>query len=82
MIIAPADPKQVLRLTAIGYGLSPRQQEVVDLTVRGASTKQISQALYISEYTVKDHPCRIFGKVGVRGRRSLVRRFYLDTILP
>ncbi len=82
VIIAPAGPKEVLRLTAIGYGLSPREQEVVDLVVRGASTKQISRALYISEYTVKDHLKNIFGKVGVRGRRALVKQLYLNTILP
>jgi DNA-binding CsgD family transcriptional regulator len=82
VIIAPAGPKEVLRLTALGYGLSPREQEVVELAVRGASTKQISQALYISEYTVKDHLSNIFGKVGVRGRRALVKQLYLDTIFP
>ena len=82
MIIAPAGPKEVLSLSAIGYGLSPREQEVVDLTVRGASTKQISQALYISGYTVKDHLSNIFGKVGVRDRRSLVKQLYLNTIFP
>jgi DNA-binding CsgD family transcriptional regulator len=82
VIIAPAGPKEVLRLTAIGYGLSPREQEVVDLAVRGASTKQISRALYISEYTVKDHLSNIFEKVGVRGRRALVKQLYLNTIFP
>jgi DNA-binding CsgD family transcriptional regulator len=82
VVIAPAAPKEVLRLTAIGYGLSPREQEVVDLAVRGASTRQISQALYISEYTVKDHLKNIFGKVGVRGRRALVKQLYLNTIFP
>jgi DNA-binding CsgD family transcriptional regulator len=82
VIIAPARPKEVLRLSAIGYGLSPREQEVVDLAVRGPSTKQISQALYISEYTLKDHLKNIFVKVGVRGRRALVRGLYLDTLLP
>ena len=82
VIIAPAGPKEVLRLTASGYGLSPREQEVVELAVRGASTKQISQALYISEYTVKDHLKNIFGKVGVRGRRALVKQLYLNTIFP
>jgi DNA-binding CsgD family transcriptional regulator len=81
VLLAPAGPKEVLRLTATGYGLSPREQEVV-MTVRGASTRQISQALYISEYTVKDHLSNIFGKVGVRGRRALVKRLYLDTIFP
>jgi DNA-binding CsgD family transcriptional regulator len=82
VIIAPAGPKEELRLTAIGYGLSPREQEVVELAVRGASTRQISQALYISEYTVKDHLSNIFGKVGVRGRRALVKQLYLNTIFP
>ena len=55
---------------------------MVDLGVRGASTRQISQTLYISEYTVKDHLKNIFGKVGVRGRRALVKQLYLETILP
>jgi DNA-binding CsgD family transcriptional regulator len=82
VVIAPAGPKEVLRLRAIGYGLSPREQEVVGLAVRGASTKQISKALFISEYTVKDHLKNIFGKVGVRDRRALVKQLYLDTIFP
>ena len=82
VIFALAGPKEVLRLSAIGYGLSSREQEVVDLVVRGASTRQISKTLHISEYTVKDHLKNIFGKVGVRGRRALVKQLYLDTILP
>lgn len=80
--IAPTEPKQVLGLTALGYGLTRREQEVIDLVVRGASTRQISQALFISEYTVKDHLAHIFDKVGVRGRRELTKRLYLDTIFP
>ena len=80
VIIAPAGPKQVLGLTTIGYGLSPREHEVVDLVIRGASTRQIAQALIISEYTVKDHLANICEKVGVRGRRELVKRLYLNTI--
>ena len=82
VVIASAGPKEVLRLTAMGYGLSPREQEVVGLAVRGASTKQISRVLYISEYTVKDHLKNIFGKVGVRDRRALVKQLYLNTIFP
>jgi DNA-binding NarL/FixJ family response regulator len=50
--------------------------------VRGASTRQISHALYISEYTVQDHLSNIFDKIGVRDRRSLVKRLYLDAIFP
>jgi DNA-binding CsgD family transcriptional regulator len=81
VIIAPAGPKEVLRLTTLGYELSRRELEVVDLVVRGASTRQMAQELYISEYTVKDHLSNIFEKVGVRGRRQLVKRLYLNTVL-
>jgi DNA-binding CsgD family transcriptional regulator len=50
----------------------------VDLVVRGLSTKQICQTLFISEYTVQDHLSHVFDKVGVRGRRALVKRLYLE----
>ncbi len=82
IVIEPSGPKAVTWLRATAYGLSPRERNVVDLIVRGASTKQISQALYISEYTVQDHLSNIFDKIGVRDRRALVKRLYLDAIFP
>ncbi len=54
---------------------------MVDLVVRGLSTKQISRTLFISEYTVQDHLSNVFDKVGVRGRRALVKRLYLDSLV-
>jgi DNA-binding CsgD family transcriptional regulator len=82
VVIAPTVPKEVLRLSTLSYELSRREREVVDLVVRGASSKQIAEACYISEYTVKDHLASVFEKVGVRGRRELVKRLYLNTIFP
>jgi DNA-binding CsgD family transcriptional regulator len=82
IVIEPSGPREVAWLRATAYGLSPREREVVDLVVRGASTRQISQTLYISEYTVQDHLSNIFDKIGVRDRRALVKRLYLDAILP
>jgi DNA-binding CsgD family transcriptional regulator len=67
-------------LKTSAYGLTKREREVVDLVVRGASTKQISASLYISEYTVQDHLSSVFEKVGARGRRALVKRLYLDSL--
>ncbi len=43
---------------------------------------KVSRALYISEYTVQDHLSNIFDKIGVRDRRALVKRLYLDAIFP
>jgi DNA-binding CsgD family transcriptional regulator len=80
IVIEPSGPREVTWLRATAYGLSLRERNVVDFIVRGASTKQISQALYISEYTVQDHLSNIFDKVGVRDRRALVKRLYLDAI--
>jgi DNA-binding NarL/FixJ family response regulator len=49
-------------------GLTPREQEVLLLLVRGRSNKEISSALRISEDTVKSHLKTLFAKLGVRDR--------------
>jgi DNA-binding CsgD family transcriptional regulator len=50
--------------------------------VQGASTREISRALYISEYTVQDHLSNVFDKVGVRARRALIKRLLFDNLYP
>jgi DNA-binding NarL/FixJ family response regulator len=62
--------------------LSSREQEVTEFVVRGASTRQIARALYITEDTVQKHLQNTFDKVGVRSRQALVKRLYLDTLFP
>jgi DNA-binding CsgD family transcriptional regulator len=80
IVIEPARPREVAWLKTSAYDLSDREREVVDLVARSLSTKEISNALYISEYTVQDHLSNVFDKVGVRGRRALVKRLYLDSL--
>jgi DNA-binding CsgD family transcriptional regulator len=82
VIIEPSRPQELAWLRASAYGLSEREREVVDLVLQGASTKEISQALYISEYTVQEHLSNAFDKVGVRGRRALVKRLFFDNLYP
>ncbi len=82
IIVEPAKPEEVAWLNAAAYGLSPREEEVVRIVVRGFSTKQISQALFISENTVQRHLSNVFEKVGVRSRRELVKRLFFDNLLP
>src|SRR5215204_88234 len=82
IVIQPAKPEEVAWLNVAAYALSPREEEVVKLIVRGASTRQISQTLYISEYTVQNHLSNIFEKVGVRNRREIVKRLFFDNIYP
>jgi DNA-binding CsgD family transcriptional regulator len=80
IVIEAAGPREVAWLKTSAYGLTKRERQVVDLVVRGASTRQISRTLYISEYTVQDHLSNIFEKVGERGRSALVKRLYLESL--
>jgi DNA-binding CsgD family transcriptional regulator len=80
VVVEPSRPQELAWLRASAYGLSPRERAVVDLVAQGASTKEVSQALYISEYTVQDHLSNAFDKVGVRGRRALLKRLFFDNL--
>jgi DNA-binding CsgD family transcriptional regulator len=82
VVIEPAKPEEVAWLNVTAYGLSPREEEVVKLAVRGLSNRQISQSLHISENTVQRHLSNIFEKVGVRSRRELVKRLFFENLLP
>ena len=82
VVVEPSRPQELAWLRASAYGLSARERAVVDLVAQGASTKEISQALYISEYTVQDHLSNAFDKVGVRGRRALLKRLFFDNLYP
>jgi DNA-binding CsgD family transcriptional regulator len=53
------------------HEISRRESEVVRLICQGYSNQQISDALFISLQTVKDHTHRIFVKTGVRNRVQL-----------
>ena len=53
------------------HEISKRESEVVRLICQGYSNQEISDALFISLQTVKDHTHRIFVKTGVRNRVQL-----------
>jgi DNA-binding CsgD family transcriptional regulator len=82
VVITPAGPAEMVQLRTTAYGLSAREKEVVDLIVRGFSTRQISRSLYISESTVQGHLSHVFDKVGVKSRRELLKHLFLDNLSP
>jgi DNA-binding CsgD family transcriptional regulator len=82
IVIQPPGPREMLWLNAARYGLTARERAVVELVVRGFSTAQIAAALYISKYTVQEHLCSAFDKVGVRDRYALVKQLFFDNIYP
>jgi DNA-binding NarL/FixJ family response regulator len=48
--------------------LSPREMQVLELTTKGASNKEIASMLVISRQTVKNHMSSILRKLGVEDR--------------
>ena len=55
------------------YGLTDREAEIVDQIYQGLTSKDISEALFISENTVKKHTDNIFKKMNVRNRSQVIR---------
>jgi DNA-binding CsgD family transcriptional regulator len=53
------------------YGISKRETEIIELICKGMSNQEISDSLFISLQTVKDHVHRIFTKTGVKNRVQL-----------
>lgn len=82
IVIEPAGSREIAWFNTAAYGLSPREREIVELVMRGASTRQISTSLYISEHTVQKHLSNVFEKVGVRSRRELIKRLFFDNLYP
>jgi DNA-binding CsgD family transcriptional regulator len=82
IIIEPTKPEELLPFSMSAYGLSPREEELAKLVVRGLSTARISRTLFISEHTVNNHLRNVFEKVGVRSRGELVKRLFFDNLYP
>jgi two-component system nitrate/nitrite response regulator NarL len=51
--------------------LTQRETQILALLTNGLKNKEIAQAMGITEGTVKCHLCRLFQKVGVKGRFEL-----------
>jgi DNA-binding NarL/FixJ family response regulator len=58
-----------------GEGLSPREQEVLDLLARGYLYKEIAERLNISVPTVNTYVRRMYEKLHVRSRAQAVAKY-------
>ena len=63
-----ADPSES---AASAAGLTDREQTLLRALARGLSNRQISEELWITEQTVKNHLHNIFDKLGVSDRLEL-----------
>jgi len=67
----PAAPESRLAGDA-ALPLSLRELEVARMVSSGLTNGEVAQALHLSERTIKTHLTRIYGKLGVQGRRGLM----------
>jgi DNA-binding CsgD family transcriptional regulator len=82
VFIQRAHPTLIAPLMLRAYGLTPREQEVTQLVLRGATTAQAAQRLVISPHTVTDHIKSIFEKTGARTRGELSATLFFGEHLP
>ncbi|HZD69224.1 MAG TPA: helix-turn-helix transcriptional regulator [Actinomycetes bacterium] len=75
IVIEIARPPEIAPLVAQAYGFSPREQDVLERVLSGASTAQTARTLAISSHTVGDYLKTIFDRVGVRSQRELIAHF-------
>lgn len=66
------------------YQLSPREQDVLQELVRGASNKELSERLFISVSTIKTHLRNIYAKFDVKNRYELLAllKHGAETLIP
>jgi DNA-binding CsgD family transcriptional regulator len=82
VIFEEARPSEIAPLIVDAYGLTKREGEITKLVLRGLSTTEVSNELYITPNTVRDHFKSIFDKVGVRSRRELVGQVFAQHYQP
>jgi len=82
IIFERAHFSQIAQMLMLAYELTPREREVLQLVLKGLSTKEIAQTLHTSAHTVQDQLKAIFNKVGVHSRSELVGRVLGEHYLP
>lgn len=58
------------------YGITKRETEILSHLAKGLSYKEISDALFISEKTMKKHIYNIYEKMHVNSKVEAVNKFY------
>jgi DNA-binding CsgD family transcriptional regulator len=71
VILEPASRADLSPLVLDLHGLTSREREITQLLLRGLTTRQIAEGLFISRHTLGDHMKAIFGKLGVASRPEL-----------
>ena len=67
------------RADLAGFGISEREEEIIELVAQGLSNREIAEALYLGEGTVRNYLSVILEKLQLRDRTQLAV-FYLKRV--
>ena len=82
--VAVAAPVEFVRneQQVAALAITPRELDILDQIAAGKSTREIAQALFVSENTVKTHASRLYDKLGVKRRTQAVQEARHLGLLP
>ena len=82
VVVERIRPARLAEIVVRSVGLTPRERDVLEHIVRGASTRHVARALRLSEWTVQDHLKRVFAKFGVTSRAELLSSLFFTHYAP
>jgi DNA-binding CsgD family transcriptional regulator len=71
--IPAAEPFSLNEERVRELGVTPRELEILELIATGMSNREIADALFVSENTVKTHSSRLFDKLSAKRRTQAVQ---------
>ena len=72
-ILRRTDPFEVNEQKVRELGVTPRELEILGLIASGMSNREIAEALFVSENTVKTHSSRLLDKLSASRRTQAVQ---------
>ncbi len=82
VVVERPRPVELASVIVAAYALTRREADVTGAVLSGRSTRQIADALGISQHTVQDHLKKIFTKTGCATRAELTALLYTSHYLP
>ena len=79
--VPPTPEKSVDMQRVTSLGISKREYEILQKIAQGLSNREIAEALFISESTIKTHTSNLFTKLDVKRRTQAVQKAQALNIL-
>jgi len=78
VMLEPAHHTDMTPLILQACDLTPREREIVEMLLRGASITEMAKSLRLSPYTVRDYVKATYGKLRVQSRPELSAKLFYE----